>query len=721
MTDWSTPTLHGDDDPAPPPPPGPQPTRQVEVDPAPSGVLDAGYAALATGIGPSVSADPVAAGTGTGADAGGWSVPTVVHTAAAAGGAGGTADSWSQPTYGGARRHRPHGGDDGGGGGGATVVDDAPPAVPTDPAPTTAEPLAEAAAAGGVGRTDAAESNRGVLSSSRTMAIASLTSRITGLLRTVAIGAALGSAVGNVLDPYNTANALPNMVYELLVGGVLSSVLIPLIVFAQEHDRDRGLAYTQRLLSIATAALGVATMLAVLAAPWITAVVVGEPAKRDLTTIFATLLLPEIFFYGLSALFMAVLNSRGVFGPPAWAPVLNNVVVIATVVVFLVMPGETPTLLGITDAQIFVLGIGTTLGIVVQAVVLVPALRRSGFTWQWRFRASSPTENTRLREVRTLTLWVLGYVVASQVGVVVIQRVGNGQGPVGYSTFAYADLLFQVPYGVVGVSLLTALMPRMSRAAANGDLRAVVDDLGLGARLSAVALVPITFLLFVLGPSLTTTILFGKFEAADATRVGVVLALSAFGLLPFAVVMLQLRVFYAMRDARTPTLVNVGMVGAKVLVVVLAVVLLDSPTRIIEALGVGTSLSYVVGAIVGHVLLQRRLGNLGFRAVGVTVLRIAIASAAGGVVALLVVLGTRAVLDGPRVTAVVGLVLGSLLGGAVMVAVAWLMRIPEIRDLAAVVRPGPARNSGPVGVVEPADAPGSRHGSGPAEPEDRTP
>lgn len=695
--DWSSPTLHGatDDadsrsggvDTAPPP------------EPVPGDALDAGYAALATGIGPTVSADPVAAGTGTGiADRGGWSAAVLYEADHAESGG----DSWSHPTYGGVRKHRPHEG------GGAHVA----PADVAIPAATEVPDAGEVP--------EAERSTGGLLSSSRTMAIASLTSRITGLLRTVAIGAALGSAVGNVLDPYNTANALPNMVYELLVGGVLSSVLIPLIVFAQEHDRDKGLAYTQRLLSIATAALGVATMLAVIAAPWITAVVVGAPEKRDLTTIFATLLLPEIFFYGLSALFMAVLNSRSVFGPPAWAPVLNNLVVIVTIVVFLLMPGETPTLLGITDAQILVLGIGTTLGIVAQAVVLLPSLRRSGFVWKWRFRATSPDENTRLREVRTLTLWVLGYVAASQVGVVVIQRVGNSQGSVGYTTFAYADLLFQVPYGVVGVSLLTALMPRMSRAAANGDLRAVVDDLGLGARLSAIALVPITFGLFVLGPSLTTSILLGKFDADSATLVGVVLAMSAFGLLPFAIVMLQMRVFYAMRDARTPTIINIGMVAAKIAVIVVAVTVFDSRVRIIEALGVGTSLSYVVGMVVGHVLLQRRLGALGFRSVGVTVLRIAVASAVGAVVALLVVLGAEAVFDGPRVSALTSLLLGSVLGGATMVAVAWLLRIPEIRDLAAVVCPGGRRNSEPAVVVEQEDAPSpAQHAADPEPPPDR--
>ncbi len=242
--------------------------------------------------------------------------------------------------------------------------------------------------------------DRSLLASSRTMAIASLASRVTGFLRSVALAAALG--VGLVGDAYNGANSFPNMVYELLLGGVLSSVLIPLLVHAQEHDQDGGDAYTARLLSVATAALGVATLLAVLAAPWLADAFVSEPAQRSLTALFASLLLPEIFFYGLGAMFTAVLNTRGVYGPGAWAPVLNNVITLVTVGVFLALPGpKTLTPLTITTAQVLVIGIGTTLGIVGQAVVLWPFLKRTGFHWHWRFRAdAAERESGRMRRGR---------------------------------------------------------------------------------------------------------------------------------------------------------------------------------------------------------------------------------------------------------------------------------------------------------------------------------
>jgi putative peptidoglycan lipid II flippase len=488
------------------------------------------------------------------------------------------------------------------------------------------------------GRPAQRPADKGLLANSRTMAIASLVSRITGFLRSSLLVAAIG--IHGVGDAYNAANNFPNMVYELLLGGVLSSVLVPLLVHAQEHDEDDGVAYTQRLLSIAAAALGVMTLVAVACAPLLATVFVSDPSQRSLTSVFATLLLPEIFFYGLGAMFMAVLNVRHSYGPGAWAPVLNNVVMIGTLAAFFVMPG--PASLNpatMTTPQVLVLGIGTTLGIAAQALVLLPALRRTGFRWRWRFRAE-PHEVGRLKEVSVLAGWVLGYVVASQIGVVAITKVGLGHRA--FTVFTNADLLVQMPYGILVVSLLTALMPRLSRAAARGETRAVVDDLGLGARLSAVTLLPITAGLIALGAPLCITLFaYGETSLRGGELIGTALAASAFGLFPFAVVMLQLRVFYAMRDARTPTLINCAMVGTKVLLVVLAGRFFSGSAHIAEALTVSTSASYVVGAVVGHRLLTRRVGLLGFRSVAITCLRIGAASLVGGGAAYVVVLGAR--------------------------------------------------------------------------------
>ncbi|HEY3716976.1 MAG TPA: murein biosynthesis integral membrane protein MurJ [Jatrophihabitantaceae bacterium] len=520
----------------------------------------------------------------------------------------------------------------------------------------------------------------GLLASSRTMAIASLASRVTGFLRSVVLAAALGT--GLVGDAYNGANSFPNMVYELMLGGVLSSVLIPLLVHAEEHDKDGGEAYTQRLLSIATVTLALATLAAVAAAPLLAAGFVNNASERDLTTTFATLLLPEIFFYGLGAMFTAILNIRNVYGPGAWAPVLNNVITIATVGVFALLPGpKTLVPSNMTNTQILVLGVGTTLGIAAQALVLLPALRRAGFRWRWRFRAEQHERG--MGEARSLTGWVVGYVIASQIGISVIVKVGFNHN--GVTTFTYADLLFQVPYGILGVSLLTALMPRMSRAAARGDRAGVIEHLSLGARLSAVALVPVTVGLMVLGPSFTLTIFLGRTDQHSARLIGTSLALAAFGLLPFALVMLQMRVFYAMRDAKTPTIINICMVATKV-----ALVLIVAETahgdHVIEALNIATSVSYVVGAVIGHRMLTRRFGRLGFSRVVRTIVRIGFASILGGAAALGMVLVGTAIAGHGRTGGLIGLVGGSIAGLAVLLAAAWRMRIPEVREIVAAAR-----------------------------------
>ncbi|MFL6129014.1 MAG: murein biosynthesis integral membrane protein MurJ [Mycobacteriales bacterium] len=515
---------------------------------------------------------------------------------------------------------------------------------------------------------------------SRTMAIASAASRLTGFLRSLAVVAAIGVALtGNA---YNTANTLPNIVYELLLGGVLTSVVVPLLVGAQERDPDRGEAYTQRLLTLTLVALAVATLLATLAAPLLTAAYVPDAGyKAELTTFLAYLLLPEIFFYGLGAMLAAILNTRGVFGPPAWAPVLNNAVVIAVAGLFLAVTKDAGrrTVESLSTGEVLLLGIGTTLGIVAQAVVLLPALRRTGFRWRWRL----DLRGSRLGEAGTLALWVIGYVAVSQVGYLVQLRLANGvpDDRPGTSVFVNASLLFQMPYGILGVSLLTALMPRMSRAAARGDRDRVLADLSLGSRLSALALLPITGLFMVLGPAIGTVVFgHGRTEVAEARTIGAVLAVSAFGLVPFAVTMLQLRVFYAVRDARTPTLINVGMVSAKVALCLLAAVLL--PDRyLVAGLAVATSLSYVLGAVIGELLLRRRFGPLDtgrvLRATSGFLLLSALGALAAWLVLVLVVgwLGF-----GPAASAV-AVVFGSLAALGVLAASTLVWRSAEVDDV----------------------------------------
>ncbi|MEQ3550670.1 murein biosynthesis integral membrane protein MurJ [Pseudonocardia nematodicida] len=519
--------------------------------------------------------------------------------------------------------------------------------------------------------------------SSGMIAIASLVSRITGFVRNLALVAVLGFAVVN--DSYTVSNTLPNIVYELLLGGVLTSVMIPVLVRAQVEDADGGERFTRRLLTVVGVALLVATLLAMAAAPLLTRLYLGSgdtsAANPDLATAFAWLLLPQIFFYGIGALLGALLNSKQVFGPFAWAPVLNNVVVLGVLVVYVLMPGEIsvdPVRMG--DPKLLVLGLGTTLGIVVQALVLIPFMRRIGFSyrpvWGW---------DPRLSLAGGMALWIVGYVLVGQAGYIVTTRVAAASDAGSVSTYFYAWLLLQVPYGVLGVSLLTALMPRMSRAAAQGDTGQVVTDLSLGARLTIVGLMPIAAVLTAFGPEVGQALFsWGAGSGAGAERLGLTIAWSAFGLLPYAVTMLQMRVFYAMTDSRTPTLVQVGMVGVKIPLLLLCPLLLP-PDRVVLGLAAANALSFVAGAVVGQWLLRRRLGRVRSGEVLACLAKVTLASALAAAVGwALVRLAGGVVADWP-----VGgqawtlLVVGTLV--TLPLAVAG-MRLLRVRELDAVFR-----------------------------------
>jgi len=542
---------------------------------------------------------------------------------------------------------------------------------------TTPEPVAA-----GAMRT---ERTSGVVRAGATMAVATVASRVTGFLAKVVIAGVIGFSLVN--DAYNVANTLPNIIFELLVGGVLTSVAIPLLTRARA-DPDGGTGYTNRLMTMALVGLLVATAAAVLAAPALTRLYLssGDTTDPVLATQLAYLLLPQIFFYGMAALFGAILNTKERFAAPAWAPVVNNVVVIVVGVLLGLSTRGQATISTLSRDQLLLLGLGTTFGIVMQAVVMLPSLRRAGYRFRWQWGGDA-----RLREAGALMLWAIGYVLISQIGYVVTTRLASGARGGYVALYNYGSMLFQLPYGVLGVSLLTAIMPRMSRHAADGDMRAVKRDLGLANGLSAVALVPVTAAMIALAVPLTiVSARYGKVTEGDAQVLAYTLAAFAVGLLPLAITLVQMRVFYAMKDGRTPTIINAIMVAVRIPLLLAAATL---PTEwVVPGLAGAMSVSYLVGVIVGEIWLHARFGSMGFSATLSTIARAALASAAGGAAAWWVAMRLLPVSDSLG-GAVVQLLVGGLVGLIVAGAALVVLRVPEIdalrRRLAARLRPAP--------------------------------
>ncbi len=329
------------------------------------------------------------------------------------------------------------------------------------------------------------------------MAVGTLVSRGTGFLRTLVLAAALGTSfLGNA---YNNANTLPNTVYYLMLGGIFTSVVVPLLVRAAKRDPDRGEAYAQRMFTLGALALLAVTLLATaVAAPLVHLYApTFTGSQYNVTVVWAYFFIPQIFFYGMSSLIGAILNTRGRFAAPMWTPVINNLVVIVFGGLYVVTVGLHKTPGNISAFGVQLLGIGTTLGVVAQTVALLPSLRAAGFRWRptLGFRAAEVTEMGRMAG------WMSFYVITQWAGYLVVQRVANAAsaGSGGYSAYSIAWQLFQLPYAIVGISVITALLPRMSEHASARRYSLVRDDFSIGVRLASVLVVPAAIYLAVLG------------------------------------------------------------------------------------------------------------------------------------------------------------------------------------------------------------------------------
>lgn len=536
------------------------------------------------------------------------------------------------------------------------------------------------------------DADAGLLRSSAVMAAGTIVSRLTGFLRVTVIAAVLGSTA--LSNAYNTANNAPNSVYELFLGGVLSAVLVPLLVRADKRSRAEGEQYAQRLLTLVLLVLIVLTVVVVAGAPVILDVIAGRMAgaQRSVAIAFLRYFLPQILFLGVGAVLIAILQARRRFAAPMWAPVLNNLTVIATGLLFVYVVDGQPTPQTITPGETTLLGVGTTAGIIVQTIALVPSLLRAGFRPRLRFGFSS----LGLGTIGRVGMWTVVYVatnlaqlfVVTNIGGAIDSQVEHSQTAVnyGYTPYQNAFTVFSLPHAIVAVSVITALLPRMSGHAADGRYNLVRDDLSTGIRLAAVLIVPSAVALIVLGRPIGLAIFrHGFYTAPNASYTGLVIAAFAVGLVPFSIFQLLLRVCYALQDTKTPALVN--LVGTAVAVGAgITCYLLLPYQAVMVALALTYGLNYVVNSVLIALLLRRRLGGLDERRILSSLLRMIVAAVPGGVLAYLETIGLHGLLGDSFLAALVSVLAGGVLVLGVFVAVGRLLRVAEMRAVLTTFR-----------------------------------
>jgi putative peptidoglycan lipid II flippase len=553
------------------------------------------------------------------------------------------------------------------------------------------EPQAQAAPPPDSARTSGRASS--LLKSSAVMAAGTLVSRLTGFLRTLVIGGAIG--VSTLGDNYQVANTLPTMIYILVGGGALNAVFVPQLVRAMKDDEDGGEAYANRLLTLVAVGLAAVTGVMMIGAPVLVRLmsdsIASDPVRMSVTVAFTRYCLPTMFFMGMHVVLGQILNARGRFGAMMWTPVLNNIVVIATFGAFIWVYGTFRTsgvdATTITPEGVRLLGIGTLLGLAVQALAMVPYLRESGL----RIRPRFDWRGHGLGHAAKLAKWTFFFVLANQAGMLVVIQLATWAGSqtgipgTGITAYNYALLLWQMPQAIITVSVMTAVLPRISRAAADGDSAAVRDDLSYGLRTSAVAIVPCAFAFLALGVPMAT-MMYSSSGDSGARNIGFVLMAFGLGLIPYSVQYVVLRGFYAYEDTRTPfyNTVIVAVVNAAAS----AVCFLLLPARwAVVGMAASYGLAYVVGVSVAVKRLRRRLGG---DLDGAHVIRTYARLIGASLPAALIGGATAYAITGALGSGFVGALSAVTGGGVVLIGVFYVaakrMRIEEMTAMVGMVR-----------------------------------
>ncbi|MFE6777073.1 murein biosynthesis integral membrane protein MurJ [Streptomyces sp. NPDC057702] len=577
----------------------------------------------------------------------------------------------------------------------------APPGAPGAPAGPTPSPGTDATVMLGSPAAAQAAAKRGgkassLLKSSALMAAGTMVSRLTGFVRQVMIVAALGAAT--LGDTYTVAMTLPTMIFFLTVGGGLNSVFVPQLVRAMKEDADGGVAFANRLLTIVIVILIGLTAVSVFAAPlfihMMSPEIAGDPAADEVAVTFARYCLPTIFFMGVHVVMGQILNARGKFGAMMWTPVLNNIVIIATFGMFIYVYGSaSKSEFGVTTIPaegIRLLGVGTLLGLTVQSLAMIPYLREAGF----RFRPRFDWRGHGLGKSAKLAKWTVLFVLANQAGVIVVTQLATGAGSAaadqgypgtGILGYSSAQLIWGMPQAIITVSVMAALLPRLSRAAHDGDVGAVRGDISQGLRTSAVAIVPIAFGFVALGIPMCT-LLFGSSGVEAARAMGYILMAFGLGLIPFSVQYVVLRGFYAYEDTRTPFYNTVIVAAINAAASGLCYVLLPARWAVV-GMAASYGLAYAVGVGIAWRRLRNRLGgDLDGRHVVRTYSRLFGACVPAAVLAGLTAYAVTNALGSGIAGSVASLVGGGIVLVGIFYIAAKRMRIQELTAMVGMVR-----------------------------------
>jgi putative peptidoglycan lipid II flippase len=507
----------------------------------------------------------------------------------------------------------------------------------------------------------------GLLRSNLVVAAGTMLSRVTGLLRLMVFGWVIGQTA--LSDAYLIANETPNIVYDLLLGGVLSATLVPLFSGFVETDDEEA---TNVVVTLAATLMVALTVIAVLAAPLIFRLYTVTPDPdvdpdllRQVGTMLTRIFLVQILFYGLSGLANAFLNSRRRFFAAAWSPVASNLIIIVTLLSLRDQTWELGDV--VTDGRLrWTLGLGATGGIAAMAVIVVAAAARTGF----RFRPSWNWRHPVVRQLVALSGWTLGFVAANQVALIVVRNLAEPGSSDG-SAYFFAFTFFVLPHGLLAVSISTTFQPEMARAVARRDKPAFIEQTSLGVRLITLLTLPAGFAIFTLrDPIIGALLVYRNFDATDAANTADALAGFSLGLVGFSVYMFVLRGFYAHKDTKTPFKVNVV---ENVLNIVVAVLLVGELG--VLGLGLAYAIAYLVSAVWVLHVLSYKVPGFGLGPIWSSGWRMLLAAV---LMAEAIWLATHRIGSDAGAAAVAQLAVGGVVGLVVYLGVLLALRAPEL-------------------------------------------